>query len=348
MKRIFLLYFFIAGCLILTCKPTAKPEIRILIQIPNIEKLDAALPDIIKAPIIIPVDTKATARKLQKSFRLEEKIKEEENLYKISKGQTYLEINKNSSALFFGEMDRLWAQEPIPGKNMKFKVPSDKEVKKATIYLLKEKLGLPENEFKNIIFEIQNEYFEILKSDQEMPTKVLIGKTVRINRKINKLPVVGPGSKIKVYFSDKTKPNGWFALWRSVDPSSSFMVLEKKQAEVKEVPRKKLISAIEELKENPLNRLIIADVDEIEVNQVELAYYAKAATSAQHVFQPVYFFSGVLKGGSETKRPFKMEYRQYVPAIEKILEPIWETGRVFKPEPRKKLNIPIDEDEKVD
>ena len=91
----------------------------------------------------------------------------------------------------------------------------------------------------------------------------------------------------------------------------------------------------------------LAGIEEIVIKDVQLAYYSKSASEIQQYLQPVYFFTGIMRGGKKTKRPFEQPYEQYIIAIEKPMEALLDMGIEHKIIPRRELKIPTDKDEDV-
>lgn len=357
MRRVivFLCLVFLASTTYLSCK--AKPEskidkgeakIEVVVDIKALKKKEAIWPD--KLQVIQPqhVDSKGTIERLSEILRLRGKVEEKEEHFEIVDGTRYLEVSKISPAVFYGEMDRLWTQGPIPGKRMKFEVPDDKSAKEIATELLTS-LNFAKTDLRFMTLQSQAKVAEILKSNDKKPTSVVVGRTVTVRRTLNGFPVIGrpPGSKIKVYIEGDGRMAGWLSVWRPFGGAHSYLVTLKSPPRPETKRRLSLDAAVKRLTKNPLEHMLIADVEKVIIKDVELAYYAKSASEKQEYLQPVYAFTGVMQGGRDTKRPFELPYQQYIIAIEKPLEAIWDKGIEHKFEPRKDLKIPVDKDEEV-
>lgn len=209
-------------------------------------------------------------------------------------------------------------------------------------------IGFSRDDLSFITFQIEPEVFEILKADEKEPTKVIVGKTVIVRRTIKKLPVVGPDSKIKVYFAGDGSMAGWMAVWRPYVGAPDYLATLRTSSHSETTRRLSLDIAIQQLKKNPLEHMLIADVEQVMIKDVQLVYYAKSAREKQQYLQPVYAFMEVMRGGKDTKRPFELPYQQYVVAVGKPFEAIWNKGIKYKVEPRTDLKIPVDKDEEVE
>jgi hypothetical protein len=336
----------IISTLYMSCKPEPPKKVEVLVEIEALEEKESTWPAELQVFEPQPVDAKGTIKKVAEILRLRGKMEETDERFKVVEGSRYLEGNKISNAVFYGEMNRLWSQGPIPDKEMEFKVPDDEGAKKIANTLLQD-LGFTRTDLRFITMQCEPEIFEILKPKEKEPKKVVVGKTVTVRRTLNGLPVMGPGSKIKVYIAGDGRMAGWMSVWRPFTGAPRYLVTLKPPSQPQAAKRLSLDVALEQLKEKPLEHMLIADVEEVVIKDVQLAYYEKSASERQQYLQPVYAFTGIMRGGKDTKRPFELPYQQYVLAIEKPLEALWDIGIEHKVEPRTELEIPVDQDEEV-
>lgn len=356
MRRVifFLTLVIAASMLYVSCK--AKPEtkvdktearIKVVVDMKALGKKESVWPD--KLQVIQPqsFDSKGTIERLTEIFGLRGKVEEKEDHFEMVDGTRYLEVGKISSAVFYGEMDRLWTQGPIPDKRMEFKVTDDKGAREIALELLTS-LNFAKTDLRFMTLQSEARVVEILKPNEKEPSKVVVGRTVTVRRTLNGLPVIGPGSKIKVYIEGDGRMAGWLSVWRPFGGAPGYLVTLKSPPRPETKRRLSVDAAVKRLMQNPLEHMLIADVEKVIIKDVELAYYAKSASEKQEYLQPVYAFTGVMQGGKDTKRPFELPYQQYIIAIEKPLEGIWDKGIEHKVEPRKDLKIPVDKDEEVE
>jgi hypothetical protein len=328
-------------------KAETKSEIEVTIQKGILEKVEDRRPQEVFVYEIQRGDPARWIKKLEELVGIKGRIQENKDKHFIKKGDRYLEVRKSSTAAFYGDMSRLWREEPSPGKSQ-FKVPGDEEARKMILEWLG-KFGFADADLKSLDISISDEIFEItVPAKKETPMRVVIGKNVEVRRRISNLSVFGPGSKIKFYIGGNGEVNGFMAVWRQVLPNSS--VLGHKPVEGK--PRGKMTKPISSqeafraLKKNPLDHLPLALVYKIEIDTVDFGYYSRSAAEYQKYLQPVYVFSGTAFAKLPDGKNINVPYRQYVVALRKPLESIWPETRYIKPKPRVKGRIPVQEEDK--
>ncbi len=118
-------------------------------------------------------------------------------------------------------------------------------------------------------------------------------------RKINGVPVVGPGNKLKVYIGDNGEVVGLLKAWKDVEPYMDIRI---------EAPT----TAYNELTAG--NGIYITprmdQVDKVNIKNISLAYWMDPADQTQEYVLPVFVFEGEALDSKLGNVPFK----GYVPA----------------------------------
>ncbi len=328
-------------------KAERKAEIEVTIRNGVLEKIEERRPQEVFVYEIQRGEPARWMKKLMGLTGIKGRIKETKDMLFVKEGDRYLEVRKSSTAAFYGDMSRLWREEPSPEKTQ-FKVPGDEETRKMILEWLR-KFGFADADLKSLDISISDEIFEItVPAKKETPMRVVVGKNVEVRQRISNLSAFGPGSKIKFYIGGTGEVNGFMAVWHQVLPNSS--VLGHKPVESK--PRGKMTKpissqeAFKALKKNPLDHLPLALVYKIEIDTVDFGYYGRSAAEYQKYLQPVYVFSGTAFAKLPDGKNVGVPYRQYVTALKKPLESIWPETRYIKPKPRVKGRIPMREEDR--
>jgi hypothetical protein len=340
-KSIIIILLFVCPSAFSVQKATRKFDIKVTIKDDVLEKVEKSCPEEVHVYEIQPGDPGLWMERFTGMLSIKGKTKETKELLFVKEGNRYLEIRKVSNCAFYGDMARLWKEQPTPEKTQ-FNVPSNAEAEKLTRNWLK-KLGFSYEDMRDLEISVSDEKFEItIPEKKEEPISIVVGKNVKVRRRINKLLVYGPGSKIKIYIGSDGEVNGLMAVWRQILPSSGVLghkrVLENpKSMKVKPI---KASEAFEALKKNPLDHLPLALVDQIDINEVRFGYYSRSATEHQKYLQPVYVFYGTAHANLPNGKRVSVPYEQYVIALEKPFESIWPETYEFKPEPRREGEVP--------
>ncbi|MFZ2071634.1 MAG: hypothetical protein WAV32_08610 [Halobacteriota archaeon] len=109
---------------------------------------------------------------------------------------------------------------------------------------------------------------------------------VIFGRELNSVPVMGPGSKLKIYIGDGGEVIGIHKVWRELEASGTTGIKPSK-------------SAFEELKQGNLG-LVPPGYDNMTINKVYLAYYEEGPGVEQDHLEPVWVFEGEASNGAET------------------------------------------------
>lgn len=342
--------FLLILCLVIQGAEARRGAINVTIKDGILGEIEKSRPEEVVVYEVQPAYSDLWMNRLTEMVGVGGKIRESKDLLSVKEGDRYLEVRKVSNAVFYGDMARLWKEQPTPEKTQ-FNVPGNREAEKtARDWLIK--FGFSRTDMRNTEISISDEKFDITVAEKkDDPISVVVGKNVEVRRRINKLLVYGPGSKIKFYIGGNGKINGLMAVWRQIMPHSSVLGHKAVQEEPKGMKSKPISAreAFEALRKNPLDHLPIALVDKIEVDEVRFGYYGRSAAERQKYLQPVYVFRGTAHATLPNGTRASVPYEQYVVALEKPLESIWPETRVFKPGVRRKGDVPKrgrDKDEK--
>lgn len=329
------LAFFAAG------QEEKRASIEVSIRPGLLKETETSRPREVFVYQIIPGDARLWTRRIVQLVDIKGETKEDDELVSVKEGKRYLEVRKASNSAFYGDMDRLWSDEPSPTKT-EFQVP-DNDAAQSIAQDWIRKFGFSEERARGLEISISDEIFELTLPGKEAgPVTVVVGKNIEVRRRIDGLLVYGPGSKIKFYVGEEGGVNAFMAVWRQVLPDSTVLGHEPSDREPKGEKVEPITSreAFEALKKNPLDHLPLALVHKIHVDKAAFGYYARSAVERQKYLQPVYVFSGTayakLPDGKEVSTP----YEQYVVALEKPFEPIWPETQDFKAEPRREREPP--------
>jgi len=311
-----------------------------------LESVEKSRPKEVEIPETIANNPQTWMEKLKTVTDMKGEIKDNKDTLQISDNNNFLEVRKVSNSVFYGDMGKLWRAEPSPAKT-EFKVPDEESSKKITYQMLK-RFGFEKADMDRLDLSVSDELFELTLPDKPaQPIPVVVGKNIEVRRRINGLPVYGPGSKIKLYLSGADSVNGFMITWRQFGSSSSVLghqpVAEK--LEGKKVAPINSKDAFNKLKADPLDHLPIALVDKIDIETVKFGYYSRSAVEPQQYLQPVYVFSGSAHAKLPDGKSVTVPYEQYIVALKEPVETIWPEQKVFQSETRKKGMPPVEQDE---
>ncbi len=144
---------------------------------------------------------------------------------------------------------------------------------------------------------VADEQGEINTSTKEVSNVIKTDLQVIFGRKIDDIPVTGPGSKLKVYIGNGGEVTGFYKAWRALEPHSECTIKTPEEA-------------FEELKAGKRRFAGPIGFDKAIVNEISLAYYMEAADKEQNFVEPVYVFKGELLFGEDVT-----EFEALVPAV---------------------------------
>jgi len=232
---------------------------------------------------------------LAEALGLEGNITETDEKFIVRNGSFELEVLKASGRVAYADLSKIYGDISNPPN-----LPSEDSAIESAIKFLSDKGLMPSDaEFSKVV----TDFAEIARKDPNTSEvsveKIDLVMQVMFSREIDGFPVVGPGSKLKVYIGDNGDVVGVYKCWRAYEPYEQFDILTAKQA-------------FERLKERGICGVKALTGEKVTVKEVYLAYYARPAVDKQEYFQPVFVFELDTGRGEIIK--------QYVPALRDELE----------------------------
>lgn len=163
-------------------------------------------------------------------------------------------------------------------------LPSDAEAMKIAETFLSSRGLLPSDAVVSNV--VADEQGEINTSTKEVSNVIKTDLQVIFERKKDNIPVIGHGSKLKVYIGDDGEVIGVYKAWRALEPYSECTI---KTPEV----------AFEDLKAGKCRFAGPIGFDKAIIKEILLAYYVEAADKEQDFVEPVYVFKGELLFGED-------------------------------------------------
>jgi hypothetical protein len=340
-ETIMMFSLFLLLCLVIQAAEVRRSVINVTIEDGVLEELEKSRPKEVVVYEVQPADSRFWMKRLTEIVGIKGKIRESKGLLSVKEGDRYLEVREVSGTAFYGDMGHLWKEQPTPEKTQ-FNVPINQETERIVRdWLIK--LGFSRTDMKTLEISISDDKFEITVAEKkDAPISVVVGKNVEVRRRIDKLLVYGPGSKIKIYIGGNGKVNGLTAVWRQIIPNSSVLGHKAVREEPQGMKMQSISvrAAFEALQKNPLDHLPLALVDKIDIDEVHFGYFGRSAAERQKYLQPVYVFRGNAHATLPNGKRASVPYEQYVMALEKPLESIWPETRVFEPGLRRKGEVP--------
>lgn len=229
----------------------------------------------------------------------------------LGKG-SYFELQEASGGVFAGDMARLWAKAPKFTDEVN--IPDEKRIRTTAEGFLEKIKGLPGDQ--KMVQHISVDTMELMdKSGQRR--SLPMGVNVTYRRLLEGYEVVGPGGKLKIFHDTNGDVVGYQRVWRKLSPEREMQ------------PLISIHQAADRFKENPLGRVLLSDVDKIEVTSIRLAYLEHGIAESQQYLQPIYLFGCIahVKSGNRTAR---VPYARYMEALVKPPEALWPSGREHK------------------
>lgn len=163
-------------------------------------------------------------------------------------------------------------------------LPSDAEAMEIAETFLSSRGLLPSDAVVSNV--VADEQGEINTSTKEVSNVIKTDLQVIFDRKIDNIPVIGPGSKLKVYIGDEGEVIGVYKAWRALEPYSECTIKTPEEA-------------FEDLKAGKCRFAGPIGFDKAIVKEISLAYYIEAADKEQDFVEPVYVFKGELLFGED-------------------------------------------------
>ena len=258
-------------------------------------EMDMAFPDVsptmtiyqVKSVNVSEMDVEATGRLL--GFNGGAGVVNEGVLGMVE-GTKAINIYTASGAIWYADTAKLF-------KSVKKQpnLPSDTEaIEIAETFLSSRGLFPSDAVVSNVVADEQG---EINTSTKEVSNVIKTDLQVIFGRKIDNIPVIGPGSKLKVYIGDGGEVIGFYKAWRALEPYRECKI---KTPEV----------AFEELKAGKCRFAGPIGFDKAVVKKISLAYNIEAADREQDFVEPIYVFKGELLFGEDMA-----EFEALVPAV---------------------------------
>lgn len=241
-----------------------------------------ALVEIVRYEVVQKKIDDKTAKALAEQFGMSENIVPPE-------GDEYLKAADDSKKLklriypegsiTYHDFSKLWTLPKtalnLPGKEDAIDIATD--------YLTKKGL-LPEDAHVKTV--VSDQLSRKDTSTGEIIEKIDTNLQVIFGRELNGVPVIGPGSKLKVYIGDGGEAIGVHKVWRKLEASGTTEIKSSK-------------SAFEGLKQGNWGSLP-PGYDTVTINKVYLAYYEEGPGVEQDYLEPVWVFEGHASNGDET------------------------------------------------
>jgi hypothetical protein len=144
--------------------------------------------------------------------------------------------------------------------------------------------GLPEDAM--LVYN-QTEYLEQRRSSRiplfpsELIAKYSILTNVQYSRKINGVPVVGPGGFINIEIGDFGELLYLNKIWRTVEPAGTAKIIPAS-------------AAIEKMARGEVFGSRLKCICDLNVDKIGIAYYEKDSGESQEYLEPVWVFAGTL------------------------------------------------------
>lgn len=194
-------------------------------------------------------------------------------------GAKALNVYTVSGAIWYADTAKLFKsvkKEP--------KLPSDAEAMEIAETFLSSRGLLPSDAVVSNV--VADEQGEINTSTKEVSNVIKTDLQVIFDRKIDGVPVNGPGSKLKVYIGNDGEVIGFYKAWRALEPYGKCKIKTPEEA-------------FEDLKAGKCRFAGSIGFDKAIVNEILLAYYIEAADKEQDFVEPVYVFKGELLFGED-------------------------------------------------
>lgn len=156
-------------------------------------------------------------------------------------------------------------------------LPSDDDAGKIATEFLRNRGLLPEGAVFDRVTADQQ--ITAVKGSDEVITSYNVTLQEVFARKIDNLPVVGPGHKLKVFIGNNSEVIGLFEVWRDIEP-------------YRDVALKTPEAAYDDLVAGNVMVATRAVYGNVTIGDVYLAYWMEPADSRQGYVLPVYVFKG--------------------------------------------------------
>jgi len=178
------------------------------------------------------------------------------------KGKFIIKMYKSSGAVWYLDLSKIW----LCPLDVSFSI-TDAEARAIAEEFLK-RTGLRPKD--SVFYKVSHSKVMVVSEGEKW--EKITGATVIFRRQIDGIPVIGPGSVIRVYINHEKEVVGFYKLWREIEKTVGIAKIIS------------LNSAIEKAK----TRRSRADV--ARVDKLEFGYFAQGEADRQRYFQPAYLF----------------------------------------------------------
>lgn len=209
-------------------------------------------------------------------------------------GKKHLFVYEKSGAIWYAIPSKMH-----PVVNTQLNLPDEEVAKKIATNFLVSTNCLPlDAKFSDVVADKQ---ITAEKGTDKLIQSYNTTLQVRYQREINGIPVVGPGSKLKVFIGDNDEVVGMFKVWRDVEPYTEIKI---------KTPEKAYSDLLEG---NDVVVPVRIDGDKFIIKDVRLGYWMEPADKEQTNVLPVYIFKGDI---IDSNTGFLGHYETYIYATE--------------------------------
>ncbi|HJH26025.1 MAG TPA: hypothetical protein C5S37_04445 [Methanophagales archaeon] len=183
-------------------------------------------------------------------------------------------------SIIYHDSSKLWAL-PKTALNL----PEKEDAKDIATAYLTEKGLLPEDAQVKMV--VSDQLSRKNTSTGEIVENSDTNLQVIFGRELDGVPVIGPGSKLKVYIGDGGEVIGVHKVWRKLEASGTTMI-------------KSSNSAFEELKQGK-GPSLPPGYDNVTIDKVYFAYYEEGPGEERDYLEPIWVFEGQASNREETR-----------------------------------------------
>ena len=183
-------------------------------------------------------------------------------------------------SIIYHDSSKLWAL-PKTALNL----PEKEDAKDIATNYLTEKGLLPEDAQVKMV--VSDQLSRKNTSTGEIVENSDTNLQVIFGRELDGVPVIGPGSKLKVYIGDGGEVIGVHKVWRKLEASGTTMI-------------KSSNSAFEALKQGE-GVSLPPGYDNVTINKVYFAYYEEGPGEERDYLEPIWVFEGQASNREETR-----------------------------------------------
>lgn len=210
-------------------------------------------------------------------------------------------VNGEKHLLVYNKSGAVWYAIPSkmhPVVDTQPNLPDEETAKKLAADFLAAKGFLPQDAKLNDV--VADKQITADKGTDKILQSFNVTLQVRYQREINGMPVVGPGSKLKVFIGNNNEVVGLFKVWRDIEPYPEIHIKTPEQA------YSDLVAG------NDIVQMRIGG-DKVIIKDAALGYWMEPADQEQTNVLPVYIFKGDI---IDSNLGYLGQYTGYVYATE--------------------------------